>query len=201
MNVPNIVYGPWENAANGLNYYTVSYDDGATVQDMTVEQYEYLVSSAKAVEQLEQTETVNQSSPTEASGDTSHGISEAPAEASEPDEIPFEGSLTAYDDNAANTPALFANLPDVDNTFTSIMDWFGDTFFVERTQQTVKTGYTSERYSYSGSTQLIQLPYEETVTETVQVLNPQAIAAAVVVVLTFVTVVTWIKGAIFGRLS
>lgn len=201
MDVPKIVYGPWEKASDGLNYYTVSYDDGETVQDMTVEQYEYLVASAKAVEQLEQTGDVDQSSPTEASGDTSHGITEAPAEAAEPDEIPFEGSLTAYDDNAANTPALFANLPDVDNTFTSIMDWFGDTFFVERTQQTVKTGYTSERYSYSGSTQLIQLPYEETCTETVQVLNPQAVASAVIVVLTFITVVTWIKGAIFGRLS
>ena len=115
--------------------------------------------------------------------------------------MPFEGSLTAYDDRAADTPALYANLPNVSNSFTAIMDWFGDTFFIERTETVHKSGYTSERYSYNSSTQLIQLPYEEDSTTTSQVLNPQACVSALLVVLVFITTVTWIKNAIWGRMS
>lgn len=114
--------------------------------------------------------------------------------------MPFEGSLTAYDDRAADTPALYSNLPNVSNSFTSIMDWFGDTFFIERTETVHKSGYTSERYSYNSSTQLIQLPYEEDITTTSQVLNPQACVSALLVVLVFITSVTWIKNAIWGRM-
>lgn len=117
------------------------------------------------------------------------------------EELPFEGSLTAYDDRAADTPALYANLPDISNSFTNIMDWFGDTFFIERSQTVHKSGYTSERYSYNSSTQLIQLPYEEDSTTTSQVLNPQACVSALLVVLVFITTVTWIKHAIWGRMS
>lgn len=209
MEVP-IIVKTWIDT-DGVTVYTVQYKDGSTC-DMTVQQYDYLKVSAQAVADLDAQAAAGEGQ-TQSADHTQDAAAEEPAQditespdlrdgyVYEDEELPFEGSLTAYDDNAANTPALFANLPDVDNTFTSIMDWFGDTFFVERTQQTVKTGYTSERYSYNSSTQLIQLPYEETVTETVQVLNPQAVAAAVIVVLTFVTVVTWIKGAIFGRLS
>ena len=117
------------------------------------------------------------------------------------EELLFEGSLTAYDDRAADTPALYANLPNVSNSFTSIMDWFGDTFFIERSETVHKSGYTSERYSYNSSTQLIQLPYEEDSTITSQVLNPQACVSALLVVLVFITTVTWIKNAIWGRMS
>lgn len=203
MEIPKIIYGPWEHGSNGLMYYTVSYDDGATSQDMTVEQYEYLVASAKAVSDLDTTNSViSADAPTSnQTEDTSHGVTEAPPEAAEPDEVPFEGSLTAYDDNLANTPALYANLPTVSNSFTAIMDWFGDTFFIERTETVHKSGYTSERYSYNSSTQLIQLPYEEDSTTTSQVLNPQACVSAVLVVLVFITTVTWIKNAIWGRMS
>lgn len=76
------------------------------------------------------------------------------------------------------------------------MDWLGDVFYVERTVTTVSKGYTSERYSYSGSTQLIQLPYEDTTTVTQQELNWTAVAAFILVVLTFVTIVTTVKGAL-----
>ena len=109
--------------------------------------------------------------------------------------------MTAYDDRAADTPALYANLPAVSNSFTAIMDWFGDTFFVERSETVHKSGYTSERYSYNSSTHLIQLPYEEDSTTTSQVLNPQACVSALLVVLVFITTVTWIKNAIWGRMS
>jgi len=72
-------------------------------------------------------------------------------------------------------------------------------FFIERSETVHKSGFTSERYSYNSSTQLIQLPYEEDITTTSQVLNPQACVSALLVVLVFITTVTWIKNAIWGR--
>lgn len=78
-----------------------------------------------------------------------------------------------------------------------LMDWLGDVFFVEQTETTHSQGYVSERYSYSGGTQTIQLPYEDTTTVTREVLNWSAVAAFILVVLTFVTIVTAIKGALF----
>ena len=202
MEVPTIIK-TWVDS-DGVTVYTVQYNDGSTC-DMTVEQYDYLKASAKAVfdldakssadSQLEETPPVEPSQYITESPDLREGY--VPQE----DELPFEGSLTAYDDRAADSPALYANLPVISNSFTNIMDWFGDTFFVERTETVHKSGYTSERYSYNSSTQLIQLPFEEDITTTSQVLNPQACVSALLVVLVFVTTVTWIKNAIWGRIS
>lgn len=77
-----------------------------------------------------------------------------------------------------------------------LMNWLGDVFFVEQIETTHSQGYVSERYSYSGSTSTIELPYEDTTTVTREVLNWSAVAAFILVVLTFVTVVTAIKGAL-----
>lgn len=78
-----------------------------------------------------------------------------------------------------------------------LMDWLGDVFYIERTVTTHSEGYTSERYSYGSSgTQLIELPYEDTTTVTQQELNWTAVAAFILVVLTFVTIVTTIRGAL-----
>lgn len=204
MEVPAIIK-TWIDT-DGVTVYTVQYKDGSSC-DMTVQQYDYLKASAQAVADLEAKvaeEPKVADEPKVAEPEPAQNITESPdlrdgyvAE----EELPFEGSLTAYDDAAADTPALYANLPAVNNTFTSIMDWFGDTFFIERTQTVHKSGYTSERYSYNSATQLIQLPYEEDSTTTSQVLNPQACVSALLVVLVFVTTVTWIKSAIFGRMS
>lgn len=203
MEIPAIIK-TWVDS-DGVTVYTVQYQDGSSC-DMTVQQYEYLKASAEAVADLDAKAAAE--SPSEVSPSP-----EQPAQniivspdlrdgyLSEEVELPFEGSLTAYDDRAADTPALYANLPNVSNSFTSIMDWFGDTFFIERTETVHKSGYTSERYSYNSSTQLIQLPYEEDSTTTSQVLNPQACVSALLVVLVFVTTVTWIKNAIWGRMS
>lgn len=202
MEVP-IILKTWIDT-DGVTVYTVRYQDGTTC-DMTVQQYDYLKASAQAVADMD----------AKASGDArleseqiieqpSRNITESPDLRSgyvSGEELPFEGSLTAYDDAAADTPALYANLPAVSNSFTAIMDWFGDTFFIERTKTVHKSGYTSERYSYNSSTQLIQLPYEEDSTTTAQVLNPQACVSALLVVLVFITTVTWIKNAIWGRMS
>lgn len=203
MEVPSIVK-TWVDS-DGVTVYTVQYKDGSTC-DMTVQQYDYLKASAQAVADMDAKAYVD--SPSEASPapeEPAQNISESPdlreGYVSQEEELPFEGSLTAYDDRAADTPALYYNLPAVSNSFTRIMDWFGDTFFVERSETVHKSGFTSERYSYNSSTQLIQLPYEEDVTTTTQVLNPQACFSALLVVLVFVTSVTWIKNAIWGRMS
>jgi hypothetical protein len=203
MEVPAIIK-TWVDS-DGVTVYTVQYKDGTTC-DMTVQQYDYLKASAQAVADMD----------FKAAADSFSEASSAPEEPARnitvsPDlrdgyvpeevELPFEGSLTAYDDRAADTPALYSNLPNVSNSFTSIMDWFGDTFFIERSETVHKSGYTSERYSYNSSTQLIQLPYAEDSTTTSQVLNPQACVSALLVVLVFITTVTWIKNAIWGRMS
>ena len=204
MEIPTIIK-TWLDT-DGVTVYTVQYKDGSTC-DMTVQQYDYLKASADAVVKLDSQQDAQEVSSPEAlfSGEPAQNISESPDLREDyvphEDELPFEGSLTAYDDRAADTPALYANLPAVSNSFTSIMDWFGDTFFVERSETVHKSGYTSERYSYNSSTQLIQLPYEEDSTTTTQVLNPQACVSALLVVLVFVTTVTWIKNAIWGRMS
>lgn len=203
MEVPAIVK-TWVDS-DGVTVYTVQYKDGSTC-DMTVEQYDYLKASAQAVADMDAKAPAE--SPVEAAPapeQPAHNITESPdlrdGYVADEFDLPFEGSLTAYDDRAADTPALYANLPNISNSFTSIMDWFGDTFFIERSETVHKSGYTSERYSYNSSSQLIQLPYEEDITTTSQVLNPQACVSALLVVLVFVTTVTWIKNAIWGRMS
>ena len=211
MEVPTIIK-TWIDS-DGVTVYTVQYKDGSSC-DMTVQQYDYLKASAQAVKDLDaqqnaqnnvSSESAIHSAEASASGEPAQNITESPdlrdGYVPREEEVPFEGSLTAYDDAAADTPALYANLPTVSNSFTAIMDWFGDTFFIERTETVHKSGYTSERYSYNSSSQLIQLPYEEDSTTTSQVLNPQACVSALLVVLVFITSVTWIKNAIWGRMS
>lgn len=203
MEVPTIIK-TWVDS-DGVTVYTVMYKDGSTC-DMTVQQYDYLKASAQAVVDLDANAAAeSQSEETPAPAEPAQNITESPdlrdGYVPQEEELPFEGSLTAYDDRAADTPALYVNLPNVSNSFTAIMDWFGDTFFLERTETVHKSGYTSERFSYNSSSQLIQLPYEEDTTTTSQVLNPQACVSALLVVLVFITTVTWIKNAIWGRMS
>lgn len=200
-----VVVETFTDDSSGVTFYRVKYLDGH-LEDMTMQQYEYLKASADAVNSLDSNDSaLSPSEEIPASSDPVENIVVSPDLRDDyvprEEDLPFEGSLTAYDDRAADTPALYANLPDVSNSFTAIMDWFGDTFFIERTETVHKSGYTSERYSYNSSTQLIQLPYEEDSTTTSQVLNPQACVSALLVVLVFVTTVTWIKNAIWGRMS
>lgn len=204
MEVP-VVVEIFIDDVSGVTYYRVRYSDGR-LEDMTQQQYEYLKASADAVDDLDAKEsTTVQPEEPPSPAEPAQYITESPDlredYVPQEEELPFEGSLSAYDDRAADTPALYVNLPAVSNSFTAIMDWFGDTFFIARTDTVHKSGYTSERYSYGGSSQLIQLPYEEDCTITSQVLNPQACVSALLVVLVFITTVTWIKNAIWGRMS
>ena len=203
MEVPSILK-TWVDS-DGVTVYTVQYKDGSTC-DMTVQQYDYLKASSQAVADMDSKASADsQPAETPVPAEPAKNITESPdlrdGYVPQEEELPFEGSLTAYDDAASDTPALYANLPNVSNSFTAIMDWFGDTFFIERSETVHKSGYTSERYSYNSSTQLIQLPYEEDSTTISQVLNPQACVSALLVVLVFVTSFTWIKNAIWGRMS
>lgn len=77
-----------------------------------------------------------------------------------------------------------------------LMTWLGDVFYKEVTETTHSEGYVSERYSYSGGTSTIELPYADTTTVTRQVFDWQAGGAFVLVVLTFVTVVTTLRSAL-----
>lgn len=146
MEVPTIIK-TWIDT-DGVTVYTVQWENGST-SDMTVEQYEYLKASAQAVADLDAkaAEETQQTETSAADDSVVADASDVYVVSADDAELPFEGSLTAYDDAAADTPALYANLTDVSNSFTNIMDWFGDTFFIERTQTVHKSGYTSERYS------------------------------------------------------
>ena len=78
-----------------------------------------------------------------------------------------------------------------------LMQWLGETFYRDITTTKTYQGYQSERIS-TGSYQYttFELPFDVTVTETKQVLDVQACCAFVIVVLTFVTIVTWLRGAL-----
>lgn len=78
----------------------------------------------------------------------------------------------------------------------ALKEWLNDTFYMDTTEVTTYTGYNTERvnngnYSYT----TFQLPFDVTVTRQSQTLDVQACAAFVVVVLVFVTAVTWLRGA------
>jgi len=131
MEVPTIIK-TWVDS-DGVSVYTVQYKDGSTC-DMTVQQYDYLKASAQAVADLDANASADsQTEETPAPAEPAQNISESPdlrdGYVPQEEDLPFEGSLTAYDDRAADTPALYVNLPAVSNSFTAIMDWFGDTFF------------------------------------------------------------------------
>lgn len=78
----------------------------------------------------------------------------------------------------------------------ALMQWLETTFYKDTTEIVTYEGYYTERVSqgnYSYST--FELPFDVTVTKQGQTLDVQACAAFVIVVLVFVTIVTWIKGA------
>lgn len=78
-----------------------------------------------------------------------------------------------------------------------LKQWLGETFYRQVTTTTNYTGFQSDRIS-TGNYQYttFELPFDVTVIETKEVLDVQACAAFVIVVLTFVTIVTWLRGAL-----
>lgn len=78
-----------------------------------------------------------------------------------------------------------------------LMTWLGDVYYKQVTDTVTESGYDST-WAYSGNYYSAQrLPFEHTRTETRTVLNYQAVSATIFVVLTFVTVVTIFRKALF----
>lgn len=78
----------------------------------------------------------------------------------------------------------------------SLKEWLNETFYTDTTEVVTYEGYYTEKISqgnYSYTT--FELPFDVTVTKQGQTLDVQACAAFVVVVLVFVTIVTWLRGA------
>ena len=112
MEVPTIIK-TWVDT-DGVTVYTVQYKDGSTC-DMTVQQYDYLKASAQAVKDLDarqnaqgnvSSESAITSSEASAFGEPAQNITESPDlrdgyVGDDVENLPFEGSLTAYDDAAA----------------------------------------------------------------------------------------------------
>ena len=81
-----------------------------------------------------------------------------------------------------------------------LKQWINDTFYMDSVETKIYEGYYTERVSqgnYSYTT--FELPFDVTVTTTGKLLDVQSCAAFVIVVLTFVTVVTFLKKAVLGR--
>lgn len=76
-----------------------------------------------------------------------------------------------------------------------IIDWFGDVFYIEKSVTTHSEGFESTYTGYNSGS-IIELPYEDTTTVTETVLDYSAVAAFVIVVLVFVTVVTTIRSSL-----
>jgi len=84
-----------------------------------------------------------------------------------------------------------------------LINFFEAVYFEEVTVTETEThdGYTSERISYSGSQQTIKLPFEETITTTRTVLQPNIAAfAATIVVLAASIVLLKLFGRLIGGL-
>lgn len=82
----------------------------------------------------------------------------------------------------------------------ALKQWINDTFYIDMTETKTYEGYYTERVSngnYSYST--FELPFDVTVTTTGKTLDVQSCAAFLIVVLVFVTVVTFLKKAVLGR--
>lgn len=80
-----------------------------------------------------------------------------------------------------------------------LIEFFDAVYFedVTVTETETHTGYTSERYSYSSTTQIVQLPFEETITTTRVERQPNIAAFAATFVVLAVCVVLF---RLFGRL-
>lgn len=75
--------------------------------------------------------------------------------------------------------------------------WLGDVFYKDVTISEAHEGYVTEYYrnSYAERVETIELPFSETITIQKQVLDMQSVGAFILIVMTFLTVVTWLRGA------
>lgn len=84
-------------------------------------------------------------------------------------------------------------------SFEQLKEWFGTAFYKNVVEVEHHAGETSEYRYIDGAYELIDLPYDETITYERVVVDYGAVGSFVLIVLTFVTVVTMLRKALFGR--
>lgn len=80
----------------------------------------------------------------------------------------------------------------------ALKEWLGDVFYKDISISEAHEGYVTEYYRNSSSggyqTVMVELPFSETITVQKQVLDMQAVGAFILIVMVFLTVVTWLRG-------
>lgn len=94
-----------------------------------------------------------------------------------------------------------ASVESSDSSMSALREWFGDVFYktVQEEEHWEGTYGTYLRESTGYAYTLKEVPVDMTRTVTRSVLDVQSCVSAVFVLLLFVTAVTWLRKAVFGR--
>lgn len=116
----------------------------------------------------------------------------------------YEGDnvATAYEDILETQSGIStASVDSSDSSMSALRDWFGDVFYktVQEEEHWEGTYGTYLRESTGYAYTLKEVPVDMTRTVTRSVLDIQSCVSAVFILLLFVTAVTWIRKAVFGR--
>lgn len=116
----------------------------------------------------------------------------------------YEGDnvATAYEDILETQSGIStASVDSSDSSMSALRDWFGDVFYktVDEEEHWEGTYGTYLREGTSSTYTLKEIPVDITHTVTRSVLDIQSCVSAVFILLLFITAVTWIRKAVFGR--
>lgn len=116
----------------------------------------------------------------------------------------YEGNnvASAYEDIvSAQAGVSVASVDSSDSSMSALRDWFGDVFYktVDEEEHWEGTYGTYLREGTSSTYTLKEIPVDMTRTVTRSVLDIQSCVSAVFILLLFITAVTWIRKAVFGR--
>lgn len=116
----------------------------------------------------------------------------------------YEGDnvATAYEDILETQSGIStASVDSSDSSMSALRDWFGDVFYktVDEEEHWEGTYGTYLREGTSSTYTLKEIPVDMTRTVTRSVLDIQSCVSAVFILLLFITAVTWIRKAVFGR--
>lgn len=116
----------------------------------------------------------------------------------------YEGDnvATAYEDILETQSGIStASVESSDSSMSALREWFGDVFYktVQEEEHWEGTYGTYLRESTGYAYTLKEVPVDMTRTVTRSVLDVQSCISAVFILLLFVTAVTWMRKAVFGR--
>lgn len=109
---------------------------------------------------------------------------------------------SAYEDIVTSQAGISVSSVDSsDSSMSALREWFGDVFYktVQEEEHWEGTYGTYLREGTSSTYTLKEVPVDMTRTVTRSVLDIQSCVSAVFILLLFVTAVTWIRKAVFGR--